>query len=95
MDFTVRHDDGRNVQTLDEAEIVLVGVSRTSKTPLSIYLAYRGWKVANVPIVLNQPLPENLSRIPSFRVVGLVAQPAMTEHARSPVSNGFNALYID
>jgi regulator of PEP synthase PpsR (kinase-PPPase family) len=49
IDFSVRHDDGRNYHELDRAEIVLVGVSRTSKTPLSIYLANRGWKVANVP----------------------------------------------
>ncbi len=49
IDFTVRHDDGRNIDDLERAEIVLVGVSRTSKTPLSIYLAYRGWWVSLAP----------------------------------------------
>lgn len=75
MDFTVRHDDGRNVQDLLAAEIVLVGVSRTSKTPLSFYLAYRGWRVANVPIILGVDPPEILFSLPRHRVVCLVIQP--------------------
>jgi regulator of PEP synthase PpsR (kinase-PPPase family) len=75
IDYTVRHDDGRNVLDLDEAQIVLVGVSRTSKTPLSIYLAYRGWRVANVPIVLDLDPPEQLFSLPKRRVVGLVVHP--------------------
>jgi [pyruvate, water dikinase]-phosphate phosphotransferase / [pyruvate, water dikinase] kinase len=75
IDYTVRHDDGRNFHDLDRAEIVLVGVSRTSKTPLSIYLAYRGWKVANVPIVLGVNPPKELFDLPRRRVVGLVVRP--------------------
>lgn len=75
IDFTVRHDDGHSVQDLQRAEIVLVGVSRTSKTPLSIYLAYRGWRVANVPIILGVDPPEELFDLPRRRVVGLVIRP--------------------
>ncbi len=75
IDFTVRHDDGQNISDLDQAEIVIVGVSRTSKTPLSIYLAYRGWKVANVPLVLNVNPPEELFNLPKRRVVGLIVKP--------------------
>lgn len=75
IDFTVHHDDGRNVQDLPMAEVVLVGVSRTSKTPLSFYLAYRGWKVANVPLVLGVEPPEILFKLPRHRVVGLVIRP--------------------
>ncbi|UCH61236.1 MAG: kinase/pyrophosphorylase [Anaerolineales bacterium] len=75
IDFTVWHDDGRNTHDLDKAEIVLVGVSRTSKTPLSIYLAYRGWRVANVPLVLNVEPPAQLFKLPRRRVVGLVVKP--------------------
>ena len=75
IDYTVRHDDGRSTHDLDQAEIVLVGVSRTSKTPLSIYLAYRGWKVANVPIILGVNPPANLLQLPRKRVVGLVIKP--------------------
>lgn len=74
IDFTVRHDDGRNVHELDQAEIVLVGVSRTSKTPLSFYLGYRGWKVANVPIALSVRPPKELFDLPRHRVVGLIVK---------------------
>ena len=63
MDFTVRHDDGQDAQGLLHADLVLVGVSRTSKTPLSIFLAWRGLRVANVPIVQSLPLPEELGRV--------------------------------
>jgi hypothetical protein len=75
LDFAVRHDDGRNVHELDQAEIVLVGVSRTSKTPLSVYLANRGWRVANVPLVLGVEPPANLFELPKRRVVGLIIRP--------------------
>ena len=75
IDFTVRHDDGKNVSDLDQAEIVLVGVSRTSKTPLSIYLAYRGWRVANVPIILGVEPPAELFNLPRHRAVCLVLKP--------------------
>lgn len=75
IDYTVRHDDGRNTHDLDKAEIVLVGVSRTSKTPLSIYLAYRGWRVANVPIVLGVEPPDLLFSLPKKRVIGLIIRP--------------------
>lgn len=75
IDFTVRHDDGRNIQDLERAEIVLVGVSRTSKTPLSIYLSYRGWKVANIPLALGVEPPARLFELPKRRVVGLIVRP--------------------
>ena len=75
IDFTVRHDDGQNIDDLDKAEIVLVGVSRTSKTPLSIYLGYRGWRVANVPLVLGIEAPRQLLELPHQRAVGLVIRP--------------------
>jgi hypothetical protein len=75
INFTVRHDDGRNIDDLEQAEIVLIGVSRTSKTPLSIYLANRGWKVANVPIALGIEPPAGLFELPRQRVCGLVIKP--------------------
>lgn len=75
IDFTVHHDDGQNYHELDQAEIVLIGVSRTSKTPLSFYLGYRGWKVANLPIVLEIEPPKELFLLPKNRVVGLIVQP--------------------
>ncbi|MFQ5605558.1 MAG: pyruvate, water dikinase regulatory protein [bacterium] len=71
MEFAIRHDDGQHVQELSRAEIVLVGVSRTFKTPLSMYLAFRGWLVGNVPLILDMPPPAILSEIPPQRVFGL------------------------
>ena len=60
IQFTIAHDDGVGVDNWEEADIVLVGVSRTSKTPTSIYLANRGYKVANIPLVPESPPPPNL-----------------------------------
>jgi hypothetical protein len=75
IDYTVRHDDGQNAHELEKADIVLVGVSRTSKTPLSIYLAYRGWRVANIPLMLGVEPPPTLFQLPRKRVVGLIVRP--------------------
>ena len=68
MEFAFRHDDGQHPEELDRAEIVLVGISRTMKTPTTLYLAYRGWFAANVPIVPTIPLPPELLRVPAERV---------------------------
>ncbi len=75
IDFAVKHDDGKRAHELDNAELVLVGVSRSSKTPLSMFLAYRGWHVANVPIVLNIEPPPRLLSLDPAKVVGLCARP--------------------
>ncbi len=72
IEYTVKHDDGKTFAELDKADIVLVGISRTSKTPLSIFLSHKGWKVANVPLVLDTPLPEELFKIDQRRIVGLI-----------------------
>lgn len=72
IEFTVKHDDGKTFSALDEADIVLVGISRTSKTPLSIFLSHKGFKVANIPLVLNTPLPEQLFKVDQRKVVGLI-----------------------
>ncbi len=71
VEYTVKHDDGQDPRGLPQADIVLVGVSRTSKTPLAMFLAGRGLKVANIPIVCKLPLPEELARVDSRKVVGL------------------------
>ena len=69
IEYTVKHDDGKTLSALDKADIVLVGISRTSKTPLSIFLSHKGWKVANVPLVLNTQLPEELFKIDQRKIV--------------------------
>jgi [pyruvate, water dikinase]-phosphate phosphotransferase / [pyruvate, water dikinase] kinase len=75
MEFTVRHDDGQDPHALAQADLVLVGVSRTSKTPLSIFLAWRGIRMANVPVVHGLPVPEELDRVDRRKVVGLTIKP--------------------
>jgi [pyruvate, water dikinase]-phosphate phosphotransferase / [pyruvate, water dikinase] kinase len=75
MNFTLIHDDSQSTEDLEKADIVLVGASRTSKTPTSIYLANRGFKTANVPLVPNIPLPPTLKELKTPFVVGLVASP--------------------
>jgi len=71
MEFALKNDDGQTLSHLNEADIVLVGVSRTSKTPLSIYLSCRGWKVANVPLVKGIPTPPTLFKVKPENVAGL------------------------
>lgn len=75
MHFTIAHDDGQHLEDLDKADIVLVGVSRTSKTPTSIYLANRGLKTANVPIVPGLIIPPEVETLKNPLVVGLTASP--------------------
>tara|TARA_B100000575_G_C23028332_1_gene592132 strand:- start:309 stop:1130 length:822 start_codon:yes stop_codon:yes gene_type:complete len=76
IQFTMAHDDGKKLDDTMEADIVLLGVSRTSKTPTSIYLANRGYKTINIPLVLDQKIPEDLKIDYKKRcVIGLVADP--------------------
>lgn len=75
IQFTIAHDDGVGWENWEEADIVLAGVSRTSKTPTSIYLANRGYKTANIPIVVESPPPDSLYRLQRPIVVGLVTSP--------------------
>lgn len=75
IEYTVKHDDGKTLTHLDQADIILVGISRTSKTPLSIFLSHKGWKVANVPLVLDTPPPEELFKVDQRRIVGLTIDP--------------------
>jgi len=75
IEFSVKYDDGRDPRGVTKADIVLIGVSRTSKTPLSMYLAHQGFKVANVPLVPEIAPPEEIFRIPRGNCVGLIISP--------------------
>lgn len=75
VNFTVKHDDGQETRYLHKADLVLVGVSRSSKTPLSMYLAHKGYKVANVPLVQGIEPPEELFQIDQSRIVALIIDP--------------------
>ncbi len=75
IQFTMAHDDGKKVDDLENADVILLGVSRTSKTPTSIYLANRGYKTINIPLVLDQNIPEDLKSNKKACIIGLVADP--------------------
>ncbi len=72
MEYTISHDDGQNLFDIHKADIVLLGPSRSSKTPLSIYLANEGYKVANIPLVYGITIPEEVYKVKNKRVVGLI-----------------------
>ncbi|SDN46348.1 pyruvate, water dikinase regulatory protein [Bacillus sp. OK048] len=75
IEFAVKYDDGRDPRGILKADIVLIGVSRTSKTPLSMYLAHKRFKVANVPLVPEVPAPDELFEIPRKNCIGLIISP--------------------
>jgi regulator of PEP synthase PpsR (kinase-PPPase family) len=75
MDFSMTHDDGKNPEGWADAEIVLVGVSRAGKTPLTMYLAVLGWRVANVPLVPGIPLPKEIGQVDRRRILALDIDP--------------------
>ncbi|HMO30444.1 pyruvate, water dikinase regulatory protein [Enterovirga sp.] len=99
MNFTLMHDDGQLPDNLDDADVVLLGVSRTSKTPTSIYLANRGLKTANIPLVPGQPPPSALDEVKRALVVGLVASPERIVQIRQNRLLSLNAdddtAYVD
>lgn len=75
INFALAHDDGQAYFDINKADIILIGPSRTSKSPTSIYLAYRGYKTANIPFVMGQKLPDEIKNIEKALVVGLVINP--------------------
>jgi regulator of PEP synthase PpsR (kinase-PPPase family) len=100
LNYTMLHDDGQHTEGLENADVVLVGVSRTSKTPTSIYLANRGVKTGNVPLVPGVPLPPSVETLTKPLVVGLYASPERIVQIRQNRLLGLNAhrdddQYID
>ena len=93
LNFTMEHDDGQLPSDMEEADIVLVGISRTSKTPTSIYLANRGIKTANLPIVLGVEIPEGLKAAKRPLIVGLIASAERISHVRQNRILGTGAGY--
>ena len=90
IQFTMNHDDGNLITEIDKSDIILVGVSRTSKTPTSIYLANKGFKTSNIPLVNENSLPEKLKQNPQMTcVVGLSTEPERLADLRK---NRMNSL---
>jgi len=99
INFAVKHDDGRNIEELNKADIVLVGPSRTSKTPISIYMAYRGYIAANVPLIYKIPIPQELFKIDQNKIIGLIISPHRLKKIREVRSDRYPHLelkeYVD
>jgi regulator of PEP synthase PpsR (kinase-PPPase family) len=91
VDYTLSHDDGQMTWDLEPADVVVVGVSRTSKTPTCMYLANRGIKAANIPMVPSHPLPPQVFSLVKPMVVGLVASPERLAQIRQSRLGGMNA----
>jgi regulator of PEP synthase PpsR (kinase-PPPase family) len=90
IQFTMAHDDGNLIEDIDKADLILLGVSRTSKTPTSIYLANKGYKTLNIPLVNDKSIPESLKKNPKLScVVGLTTEPQRLVDIRK---NRMNAL---
>ena len=83
VEFAVKYDDGKDPRGIKKADIVLVGISRTSKTPLSMYLAHKNFKVANVPLVPEVGVPKELFEKDKRKIIGLVANPSKLNEIRS------------
>lgn len=75
MQFSIEHDDGQKLETILESDIIILGISRTSKTPTTIYLANRGYKAANIPMIPNQRISEDVLKNKKKTIVGLIADP--------------------
>ena len=100
IQFTMNHDDGNLISDIDSSDIILVGVSRTSKTPTSIYLANKGFKTSNIPLVNENSLPKKLKNNPHFTcVVGLSTEPERLVDLRKNRMNSLreteNKMYTD
>ncbi len=95
LNYTMMHDDGQLTEDLESADVVLLGVSRTSKTPTSIYLANRGVKTANIPLVPGVPVPSQLESVRNPLVVGLFASPERIVQIRQNRLLGLNVQRED
>lgn len=82
IEFAVKYDDGKDPRGIKKADVILLGVSRTSKTPLSMYLANKNLKVANVPLVPEVPVPKEVYQIPKERIIGLTTNPIKLNEIR-------------
>ena len=97
VQFTMTHDDGKIISDLEKSDIILVGVSRTSKTPTSIYLANRGYKTANIPVILNKKLPGQLiQNLEKNCIIGLICDPIrLSDVRRNRIQSMHEARTVD
>jgi [pyruvate, water dikinase]-phosphate phosphotransferase / [pyruvate, water dikinase] kinase len=74
MEYTIHHDDGKDTTNLDDADLIILGISRTSKTPLSMFLSMQGWRVCNIPLVADIPVPPEVFLTDQSKIIGLTIQ---------------------
>ncbi|OEY87196.1 phosphoenolpyruvate synthase regulatory protein [Wolbachia pipientis] len=99
INYTINHDDGQSIQDIDKADIILVGISRTSKSPTSMYLAYRGYKVINIPFIDDIPFYIDLEKLKNKLVIGLTIDVKRLIEIRknrlTAINNENNKTYAD
>ena len=99
MQFSIEHDDGQKLETILESDIIILGISRTSKTPTTIYLANKGYKSSNIPMIPNQQIPDYVLKNKEKTIVGLVADPERLVDIRknrlSTLSEDKHTTYVD
>jgi regulator of PEP synthase PpsR (kinase-PPPase family) len=99
MQFSIEHDDGQKLETILESDIIILGISRTSKTPTTVYLANKGYKAANIPIILNQRISEDVLKNKKKTIIGLIADPERLVDIRknrlNTLSEEKNTSYVD
>ncbi len=100
IQFTMNHDDGNSLEDIGKSDIILLGVSRTSKTPTSIYLANKGMKISNIPLINEQSVPESLKKEPNCTcIIGLTAEPDrlvdLRKNRMQSIKENENKNYID
>lgn len=99
INFTLNHDDGQMVSDIEKSDVIIVGPSRTSKSPTCVYLAYRGIKASNVPYVKGIAFPEKIFNLPNNKIIGLITSPESLVHIRSNrlrnLNKNLNDPYVD
>ena len=100
IQFTMNHDDGNSLEDIGKSDIILLGVSRTSKTPTSIYLANKGMKISNIPLINEQSVPKSLKEEPNCTcIIGLTAEPDrlvdLRKNRMQSIKENENKNYID
>ncbi|WP_022851939.1 pyruvate, water dikinase regulatory protein [Limisalsivibrio acetivorans] len=97
LEYTLSHDDGKITTGLDEADIIILGLSRTSKTPTSFFLAQQGFRVVNIPLVKEIPIPEEVFRVDQNKVVCLIMDPEVLQKVRTARLRHYrtNSSYTD
>ncbi len=93
IEFAIENDDGRTYTNIEKADIVLLGISRTGKTPLSIYLASRGYYVVNIPLFIGMEIPDKLFEISKYKIFGLINDPKKIYNIRKRRINDVNNSY--